>query len=282
MVQIIDLASGEARTLASAAGAASDLAWSPDGRYLAATSSTSSTNELMVIDIAQDHLVFLSGELDWRRVFYSSISWSPDGTQLAVAYRYGTDSGAPAVFGLWDAASGERLRTNEEIQAYSVDWHPNASAVIATNHPYMEIVYFVDPHTATLLGTLDIEFVYEAKWNRDGTLLAFHRSPVMGSDFMKAEIQIWDVASQAVLNSYSVELPGNFLYDFAWHPVDDRVAFIRETGSLRELMLWDWQGTEEPLALVENVSGMKLAWTPDGSEIAYLDKDEQLSFISIE
>ncbi|MBZ0307267.1 MAG: hypothetical protein K8I82_14470, partial [Anaerolineae bacterium] len=285
VVHIIELETGEVRPLQSSPIAARELVWSPNGQYLATTTFDIYPGELTVIDIARDKMIFSSKNIAMRGVYYTSVSWSPDSTRLAVAYEFGTGSSAQAVFSIWDVSRGEMVSSNEDVPAYAVDWNPTSSVIVATHHPYSDRVYLVDPDTATIALNIPIEQVFDAKWSKDGRYLALYRTPNMGSDFLRTEVQIWDPVSQQVIASYGLEFPYESIDDFQWYPVDNQLTMtvFHMKESRFELVLWDWMNDGEVQVLVDNINSCRnMAWKPDSPIVAYLDENNVLKVNSID
>lgn len=282
-IAIIDVDSGRIRELESFPTNPRNLEWSPDGLYLAATSNDY-PGEFSVIDVGHNQRVLWSGDLMMRSVYYTSLSWSPDSRFLAVAFQFGTGSSADAELGIWDVAGGELFKTNSEISAYSVDWNPDSSMIVATQHPYFEEMYLVDADTAAIVKTINIGQVFEAKWSADGTLLALYRVPDPFVPYLMTEMQIFDTQSDVVHTLYSEDDVEGRIGGFDWDPTQNRIALsvFQPKTSLWELIVWDWTG-EETKVLLENPDGLGvIAWKPDGKEIAYIDANHDLYVIPVD
>ncbi len=131
--QTLDLASGDLADLPGVGawfvgGADTELAFSPDGRYLAALEG----QELAVVDLATAARTLITTRIHprWRAAF----AWSPDGRQLA--YATGERGGMPE---LWvagpDGRDARRLATRESERdiggAYvGLAWLPGTSIIL--------------------------------------------------------------------------------------------------------------------------------------------------------
>jgi len=131
--QTLDLATGDLADLPGVgsrfvAGADTELAFSPDGRYVAALEG----QELAIVDLATGARTPITTHIhpQWRAAF----AWSPDGRRLA--YATGERSGMPE---LWvvgaDGQGGRRLVTRESERdiggAYAgLAWLPGTSTIV--------------------------------------------------------------------------------------------------------------------------------------------------------
>ncbi|NDJ78102.1 MAG: hypothetical protein GYB65_17780 [Chloroflexi bacterium] len=87
---------------------------------------------------------------------------------------------------------------------------------------------------------------------------------------------IYDVASEQVVRTFDV-VPGRYRA-VDWSPVDDRLlAAVANGRSASDLVVLDG---DEQIVLAERVPGLvSFEWSPDGSQVAYLDDDAGRLFI---
>lgn len=142
-------------------GAAS-LAWSPDGRHLAA----GGTSTVTIVAAASGAI---ERQLACRALKYAlGLSWAPDGARLAVG------GNNPNAVEVWDAAHGDiPLVTYRGHRSYiwCVDWSPDGHWVASGGWGQ---VHVWDPATGTLLAMYHghVGDVYALAWSPDGSQIA--------------------------------------------------------------------------------------------------------------
>ena len=248
IVQIWDADSGE-MTLSFLAPLASDLNWSPDGRLLATANDTedsSSPGEARVVDLwdssTGEHLMRLDSSQTAQTNEQScgespsSVAFSPDGQQLAVA-----DS--IVIVCTWDIETGqiiERLEYNtlsrilgEGWWNQSLDWH--GTRIITTsnnNHNNINAVSVWNNDTGELITTLpasgDSGYVSAVDWHSDGQFIA-------GSTY-SGTIQIWDAESYETVAV--IQAHDQIIMSVVWSPDGTAIASTGWDGIIR---IWNVQ-----------------------------------------
>lgn len=199
-------------------GQVTDIAFSPDGRFLA-TASNDRTARLWDVGTGVE-LKVLRGH--WSTV--SSIAFSPDGRFLATASSDGTTR-------IWDPVFGrQRMILVEE-------WAPNTAVLAVFFSPDGRSIVTSTGLTATLwdvetgrvLRKLDVigEYVTSFATSPDGRMIA------TGSDH-KGAVRIWDTATERELKV--LEGPGSRVFRTAFSPDARFLATASADGIAR---LWD-------------------------------------------
>ena len=163
-------------------GGVSAVAFSPDGRRLAAAGDTSD-GDIVLFDVeARRQLHVLCGHRD----DVLAISFSPDGKKLASASRDMTDR-------LWDVAEGEQLRElrGQKDWIYGVAWTADGNTVISAAAD--QTIRFWDPHTGKETRRLE---------HPSGvTALAISADGRMLASGGYESILIWDLKSREVITT---------------------------------------------------------------------------------
>ena len=112
-----------------------DLAWSPDGRYIAGADMVPSNGyficEVTVLDLQTMTSRVVTSLSDWPGLTPFSLDWSPDSRRLAVC----TCLADPGPTWIVDVATGRRLRkfdfdADGAWGAYKVSWKPDGSRLL--------------------------------------------------------------------------------------------------------------------------------------------------------
>ena len=219
---------------------ARSLAWSPDGKRLAA----SFPNQTVILDLDADTQL-VTGGAD------VATSWSPDGTRLALAH-----FGSSAVE-VRDAATGKLIlarRGPAEYGANAVAWSPDGSRLASAGHGVLTIW---DVVSGKDLVTLHGFMQGPPAWSPDGKRLAW-RGP-------EYSVRIYDASDGRNL----VSLVGHTgaVYAVGWSPDGSRLASGSADGSVQ---IWDPATGDGLLSL----TGVLLAWSPDGQRLATIGDPE--------
>lgn len=134
--------------------AISEMSWSPDGRYVAA--SVYSENTVRVYDTSTWELAFILPLRDVATIIdRGEMSWSHDGRFLAALNQH--------MLSLWDLSSRRARVLNVQLvdRVAQLRWHPSKNVVAAATD-YR--VVLVDPATGDLADVCSPEFVTRIEW----------------------------------------------------------------------------------------------------------------------
>jgi len=209
-------ATAPARRVTAGAGkepaAEQEVAWSPDGRWLAFLSDREKAGQLQLYVAparggAARKLTSLSGAV-------AEPHWSPDGSTIALLVLAGSERaagplepGAPQVGVVEDAVIEQRIVTVEvatgktrtvspaDLYVYEYDWSPDGKSFAATaahgngdNNWYVAELYTISAATGEAKSILKPPFQIGApRWSPDGATIAFlgglmSDEPVLGGD----------------------------------------------------------------------------------------------------
>ncbi|MEE1093916.1 MAG: TIR domain-containing protein, partial [Bacteroidales bacterium] len=199
-----------------------------------------------------------SGIFEGHSYFVNSVSWSPDGRYLA------SGSWNKTVI-IWDANSGEKLKTLEGNSGYvySVSWSPDGKYLASDSDDNTVIIWDVKngEKLKSLKGHSD--GVLSVSWSPDGKYLA--------SGSFDRTIKIWDANSGQELKT--LEGHSNDVNSVSWSPDGKYLA----SGSQRWngdiligcIEIWDAKSGEKLKTLEGHYKSVgSVSWSPDGKYLA--------------
>ncbi len=214
------------RDLQVQAGNIHEIAWSPDGRFLA---SGNPDGQIAVWDVETGRLHY---RLDRGDRLVWSVAWSPDGKRLASGSHQG-------VVGIWDAQSGERLRILERHDSWvrSVAWSPDGKRLATGSNDRTLAIWDTESGERIRLLEGHRDRVLSVRWSPDGTKLA--------SASGDGTLIVWD--PEAAEHLYRHQVRSGWLRSLAWSPEGRYVSCGSEDGVLRL-----WYGDDgKPAAVLE-------------------------------
>jgi len=190
-----------------------------------------------------------------------SVSWSPDGTQVA------SGSGDIKV---WDVASGDCLKTltGHSSLVNCVSWGPDGTQLASASTDGSIKVWDVASGTCLKTLTGHSSLVNSVSWSPDGTRLA--------SGSRDNSIKVWDVESGVCLNNMTGHLSG--VSSVSWSPDGSRLASGSGDSSIK---IWDVSaGTCLTTLTGHSDWVLSINWSPDGTRLASGSNDNSLKIWS--
>ena len=219
--------------------------------------------------------------------------WSPDGTRIATV--------VTGNLYVWDVQSGERLVKEglEPFSPHDMAWSPDGLRIVIGGYVYSDdvpeqnlLILGADGQLRTTLDGQD-GMIRGVAWSRDGTRIAAvgtelriwdvqrgvslvtvessagtvawspDDSRIVAGGGMEVELQVWDAASGALLNSLGRTGPVGHV---AWSPDGSRIAYTGHKGDrpYGALYVWDRTSQGRPDSLAESSWGLDASWSPDG------------------
>jgi WD40 repeat protein len=230
------------------------VAWSPDGNYLACGWSQG----ISLVEGGTGKVVRTIAEgLPWDTRM--SLSWSPEGTTLAVGL------GRRAEIAIVDRDSGERRQALPGSLQYTTNfgspsaWSPDGSriALVMEDDAKAYGVWDVASGKQSLPITVSTRCVHAA-WSPDGATLAFSESP-------DGSIHLANTSTGKEIRSLLAPKPA-LVRQLAWSP-DSK--WLAAGGRDHLVQIWNTDTGQ----LVRELTGhhssiVSLAWSPDGKLVA--------------
>ena len=180
------------------------------------------------------------------------LAWSPDGSRIVIGgYVYSDD--VPEQNLLILGADGQ-LRTTLDGQdgmIRGVAWSRDGTRIAAVGTE----LRIWDVQRGVSLVTVESSAGTVA-WSPDD-------SRIVAGGGMEVELQVWDAASGALLNSLDRTGPVGHV---AWSPDGSRIAYTGHKGDrpYGALYVWDRTSQGRPDSLAESSWGLDASWSPDG------------------
>ena len=228
--------------------------FSPDGSRLATVSADGAT---ILWDVSTGQEVLKLGPEE--DVIPGWVAFSPDGSQIVIAYTAGTINGWATI---WDAVTGEEVLRLPDQNAYvrSASFSPDATRIVTTSDD--QAVRIWDASNGKLLQEYSNQTgkIGNAAFSPDGRQMA----TALGT----SQVVVWDPSTGRTL----IPLAGhsNSVYAVAFSPDGMRLV---SAGSDDTARVWSLAPTRELLTLDKGSTrtttvGVKVAYSPDGKQLA--------------
>ena len=236
------------------------LAWSPDGRVLAA-----GDDGVIALISVEDGRVFrrmtdpaISAAHDGA---LSGLRFQPDGSILASACSSDDDRRIK----FWDAATGRMLGSHHDAVGtgygiIDVAFDPNGERLVATGRDRVA-VFDLSPHPAFESVAIDSEPVRAAALAPDGKTLAR-----LGQSTEALRVGLWSIPGRAQLAGVDLTAEGTGSkgeHGLAFDPDGDLLAF---NGSAPGVFLWE-VGSAEPPRMINVPSPASIQLSDDGRRL---------------
>jgi WD40 repeat protein/DNA-binding SARP family transcriptional activator len=189
VVRLTDLTTGESTSVPASVNA---VQMSPSGDRVAV--SLSDEPYAMVVDVATQEVVV---ELEGLDDLVYETAWSPDGSKLLTA---GLNDGT---FGLFDAATGERLATGTHPELITVAWSPDGTRAATGGYDGTTRVWDVSE------GSLDEAFRFQVQdlaSGVPGVAFTHDGSRLVASDWDITSTKVFDLSTTGAGELGSVEV----------------------------------------------------------------------------
>jgi Tol biopolymer transport system component len=245
----------------------------PDGSkfaYLAQNAISKAVNSLYVANFngtSQKALVDKNASPIWE------LDWAPDNTWLSYTAAVGTNKDNPPVgiYLIRADGSGQVQLTNDLTPSIisdnnnAVSWSPDGQwiAFYADNRPYI-----VKPNGTGLKQLSEDAGLSVIAWSPDSRQIAYYSSDLNNPGIVIVGVD----GRQAFAENSALKVPisGDALL---WTP--DGKQFAVYDVAKKELVLVSRSGAQiTPLAAVNGIP-TRLTWSPDGTQIAYLELPQQ-------
>jgi len=191
------------------------ISWSPNGRYLA---SASEDGTVQVWDAATGQRLYTYGQQSNSASPspWSTVSWSPDGTRLAI--------GGPGGALVFDALTGKNATTyNAQGTVHDVAWSPGGQYLAIASNSAVQ-VWNVANKQNVYTFTGDSESAFAVAWSPTGQRVASGSGDGM--------VSVWDALTGKHLYQYRGHFdlyPGHTIYNAAvnslsWSPDGTHIA----------------------------------------------------------
>ena len=231
------------------------VAWSYDGKYIAA--GTDGGN--VVVWNVQNNTPSTAFVITNHTGIVKAIAWSPDSTLIASA-------GADATVQVWDIKTRQTVLTyrGHTMVVNALAWSPNGKYIASASDDHT--VQVCDARTGQNLLTYRAHTaaVTTVAWSPEGKFVASG-----GEDHL---INIWDANSGKTRSTYVQHAES--IAAIAWSPDSSMIASTDTAGYLR---IWNVATGADITGEYQGHTIRGLAWSPDGKGLAVGDNTGNIS-----
>lgn len=231
VIRLVDAKDGtQLQTLRMLGSDCSRLAFSSDGRDLAAGGASSDQVHVAVWDLSNGQVVH---RWDWPKgrdphCHVESLCFTPDGKRLAAAvFRQSAAC-------LWDMTTGQQIAQLTHGEIYGLSFSPDSKTLATAG--WDKVVRLWEADT----GKLKREFNVEDEIGKDGDMRMYTvcfapKGGLIATAHLSGKVRIWDAADMTLRSTFQIE--GRFIHGaINFSPDGSRLA----TGSMSgNVALWD-------------------------------------------
>lgn len=210
------------------------LTWSPDSSKIAVGAfGTAGGGVVHVFNSTNGNLLLTitNPSPSTNNYFGTSVSWSPDGTKIAVSSAFGSSSTSQYVY-IISASTGSLINTIASISGnatgfgFGLAWSPDGSKLAIGAPVYLSgIVYIVDPNNGNLITSINSftnnndneNFGFAVTWSADGTKLAIGAPGYSDATGIVYIVNPTTGALLSIVNS-NAGIGGGFGVGLSWSP----------------------------------------------------------------
>ena len=237
--------------------------WSPDGTKLAFDSFSGDSSTINVLTVSTGHVDQVTTPVTGRLDLYPS--WSPNGNKL-VFERFDEQSGSATIY--FVPAAGGSL--TQLTGGHHPSWSPDGSTIVYTKPTGANDTNF-DIYTVPVAGgtperlTTNSADDYEPTWSHNGNKILF--SSVRDSDG-DVFVMNADGSSETKLTSNV----GHYTNNGQQAP-DGQAVWGPPVASTKSYIFTAKPDGTDVQRVTNAITGGNAAWSPDGSRIAFSDKN---------
>ena len=246
-------------------GPGAAVAWSPDGKYIAITTSV----EVLILDAVTDTIV-------QRHVVHSdpypddiiSSSWSPD-SRYIVYSSYET-------IHMWNITSGQDIRiyTNQNQESiFSLAWSPDGKLIASTDG---NLVHVWNAVNGSLVFTYNSQsdFISSLAWSQNSQYIA--SSEYLASNNVAQKLEVWnafDGYPYGVSNRSDYYFPDNITCNNQilvnrWSPNNSYLLYTCRGSSKNTINVWNFPAHKLITLISTSNTILDVEWSPNEEYLA--------------
>jgi WD40 repeat protein len=243
-----------------------DLAFSPDGDYLAIASMN---YILSVANVALGSLISETPLQADTRTYVTSLAFNLLGTMIV-----GVQDGSTLIWrSMLDGMERER-RVDFTSPIQHFDLSSDGVTVASTGSDDRIDIWNLETGTVTTMGVADSDYLTDLEFTPDGSLLGYSGYPTSRSE--RTGIHLVDPRT-GDLQSQLADI-GRFIYALAFHPDGETLAAANfDDGDIR---VWNWQAEQEQEtrgdSLIDSLRAVRMSYSPDGSILSAITDTDRL------